>query len=141
MFPRSPYSKFSTPSKTLKISENAGPRSSSSTKLSENLVFNYGDLNQSTPSCSFLENIDTKILADLEESGQLVNKEDAVKAPVKESVSNPTVEDSDTDEEIFSINSKIKFIKEKNEPREQIANTKQRFNYIFGGSDTDDDLF
>lgn len=137
LFPRPSYSKYSTLSKTPKISKNAGPKSSSS-KLSENLLFNYADLNQSTPSCSFFENIDTNILVDLEESKQLVNKEETVKA--SESVSNPNVEDSDTDEEIFSIKSNIMFKKEKHEPREQICNTKQRFNYIFRGSDTADDL-
>lgn len=139
LFPQPSYSKNSTLSMTPKISKPADLKSFSSTKLTENLLFNYADLNQSTPSCSFFKNIDSNILVDLEESSQLVNKEETVN--VSESVSNPNVEERDTDEEIFSIRSKIKFKNEKNEPRAQISNTKQRFNYVFGGSDTDDDLF
>lgn len=139
LFPRPSFSTYCTPSKALQISENAVSRSFPSTKLSENLLFNYEDLNQSTPSCSFLENIDTNILVDLEGSSQLVNKEDTVKAP--ESVTNPTMDDSDIEEEIFTTKSKIKYKAEKNQPREQISNTQRRFRYIFGGSDTDDDSF
>ncbi|KAF9409260.1 hypothetical protein HW555_011295 [Spodoptera exigua] len=139
LFPQPSHSKYFTPSNTLKISENAAPRSSSSTKMSENLLLNYVDLDQSTPACSFLEKIDTNILVGLEESTQFVNKEDTVKASNR--FSSPTVEDSDTDEEIFRIKSKINFKKEKNEPRKPTPDIKQRFNYIFGCSDTDDDLF
>ncbi|KAH9630168.1 hypothetical protein HF086_016386 [Spodoptera exigua] len=139
LFPQPSHSKYFTPSNTLKISENAAPRSSSSTKMSENLLLNYVDLDQSTPACSFLEKIDTNILVVLEESTQFVNKEDTVKASNR--FSSPTVEDSDTDEEIFRIKSKINFKKEKNEPRKPTPDIKQRFNYIFGCSDTDDDLF
>ncbi|KAF9423866.1 hypothetical protein HW555_000924, partial [Spodoptera exigua] len=139
LFPQPSHSKYFTPSNTLKISENAAPRSSSSTKMSENLLLNYVDLDQSTPACSFLEKIDTNILVGLEESTQFVNKEDTVKASNR--FSSPTVEDSDTDEEIFRIKSKVNFKKEKNEPRKPTPDIKPRFNYIFGCSDSDDDLF